>query len=266
MELVSSGVDIWNSKARPWAIFDERYRQILQEKITRHYWYYEIGSSTPAEFVSTLNTTLFEEMPYFNKLYESTLFKIQPLYNYLLEEDTSTKQLTKRETKDNQEQSLDRESEGNTTGNSNATNSSDVIGTRTYNEDEHKEVETNEIFHDTPEGMLDLSSTDYATNVTYRTGNEDSNVVHDEDTTQNTQGRTNSETTGTENLVWNQILNDVKTGEFFQNVDGIVSKRARGVLNTSQSKLLQDYRDILINIDMQVIDAVSRCFQQVWLL
>lgn len=62
-------------------IFDEKYRGHLNQLITDHYYFYEIGAETPARFVHNLNTTMNENMPYFNKLYLSALLVTDPLKN-----------------------------------------------------------------------------------------------------------------------------------------------------------------------------------------
>lgn len=60
--------------------FDENYRIPLEKKILRHYFLREIGSETEERFAFYLNTAMHELMPYYNKLYETELFKFNPLY------------------------------------------------------------------------------------------------------------------------------------------------------------------------------------------
>lgn len=52
-------------------IFEESYRETLNNKIINHYKFYEIGLETPQLFKDRLHCKLNEIMPYYNKLYES---------------------------------------------------------------------------------------------------------------------------------------------------------------------------------------------------
>ena len=65
-------------------IFDEAYRQTLNDKIIRHYWLYEIGSETSGLFRWNLRDAMFLIMPYYNQLYlsEITAKGIQPLIDH----------------------------------------------------------------------------------------------------------------------------------------------------------------------------------------
>lgn len=62
-------------------IFDEAYRETLNNKIIRHYWMYEIGSETAGLFRWNLRDAMFMVMPYYNQMYlsEITAKGIQPL-------------------------------------------------------------------------------------------------------------------------------------------------------------------------------------------
>ena len=56
-------------------IFDEMYREELNNKILQHFWYREIGQETPDRFNRMLRRKMFEIMPYYNQLYKSTLLE-----------------------------------------------------------------------------------------------------------------------------------------------------------------------------------------------
>lgn len=62
-------------------IFDESYRQTLNDKIIRHYYFQEIGAETVARFRWYLRNTMFEMMPYFNQLYDSLNLITDPITN-----------------------------------------------------------------------------------------------------------------------------------------------------------------------------------------
>lgn len=60
-------------------IFDEAYRDILNQKIIDHFWYNEIAHETVDMWIRQMQTKMQEIMPYYNKLYEAELIKIDPL-------------------------------------------------------------------------------------------------------------------------------------------------------------------------------------------
>jgi len=60
-------------------IFDEAYRDILNQKIIDHFWYNEISHETVDMWMRQMRTKMQEIMPYYNKLYEAELIKIDPL-------------------------------------------------------------------------------------------------------------------------------------------------------------------------------------------
>lgn len=59
-------------------IFNEAYRETLNQKIRDHYAFEEIGFETPARFCHRMRTKMQEIMPYYNKLYQSELAEIDP--------------------------------------------------------------------------------------------------------------------------------------------------------------------------------------------
>ena len=62
-------------------IFDPAYKNVLETKIVKHFWFREIGQETYGKFHFYLDTLMNEVMPYFNKLYESELLEFNPLYD-----------------------------------------------------------------------------------------------------------------------------------------------------------------------------------------
>lgn len=65
-------------------IFDEAYRQTLNDKIIRHYFMYEIGAETAGLFRMFVRDAMFLIMPYYNQLYLSEIAAkgIQPLIDH----------------------------------------------------------------------------------------------------------------------------------------------------------------------------------------
>lgn len=63
-------------------IFDENYRLVLEKNILRHFYTREIGAETVGLWKLWLEDKMNEIMPYFNKLYEMYVVKVNPLYNF----------------------------------------------------------------------------------------------------------------------------------------------------------------------------------------
>lgn len=95
--LLKHGFDIGLSE-KDYPIFDENYRKVLNQKIIEHYYFNEIGQETAERFKFTLNRTMHEIMPYFNKLYLSEKIDISPITRYNLNESGNRKQGNKTTT------------------------------------------------------------------------------------------------------------------------------------------------------------------------
>lgn len=122
-------------KMTSYPIFDENYRETLNQKILYHYYENEIGFETASLFRFYLNNKLNEIMPYYNELYNKQI--------KLLDKLDKNVDLT---------ETFKRDSKTNTTSRSNSKNSG------------------KNVFLDTPQGNLykgDIDSTDYATSVTW---------------------------------------------------------------------------------------------------
>lgn len=76
-EILDSGETIWHTDDK-YPIFDEAFREPLQQKIERHYLNWEIGQETVQMFRFALNRKMHEIMPYYNQLYLSEI-NIDPL-------------------------------------------------------------------------------------------------------------------------------------------------------------------------------------------
>ena len=133
-------------------IFDETHREVLNNKIIRHYFMREIGLETLELFRYFMRMKMWEIMPYYNQLYKSELLEFDPL---------STKDMKTDETwnVDNTRDQTD-----DWTRKENGTLNSDTTS------------DDRSIFQDTPMSMLDspgsnpVSNLQYATNVTYDHG------------------------------------------------------------------------------------------------
>lgn len=152
-------------------IFDEAYRETLNNNILMHYYENEIGFETAGLFKVYLNQKMFEIMPYYNELY-----KVQK--KILLNDITNNVNLT---------ETFKRDTSTNTSSNS-ASTSSGIS--------KSKNVEQN-----TPQGKLkyeDVDNFSYASNLTMDK-NDTSNSVNDSAT---------GESSGNENYIKTIIGNN----------------------------------------------------------
>ena len=166
-------------------IFDENYRETLNQKILYHYYENEIGFETASLFRFYLNNKLNEIMPYYNELYNKQI--------KLLDKLDKNVDLT---------ETFKRDSKTNTTSKSNSKNSG------------------KNVFLDTPQGNLykgDIDSTDYATSVTWN-----KNDIDDTSDATGTGLENYIKTiTGNNGSKYNiEILNDIKNN--LMNIDLMV--------------------------------------------
>ena len=63
------GYDIFDPY-NPYPIFDEDYREHLNDSVLTHFWWREIASETPAKFIFFLNRKMIEKMPAINVVYQ----------------------------------------------------------------------------------------------------------------------------------------------------------------------------------------------------
>ena len=165
-------------KMTDYPIFDENYRNVLNQKILNHYYENEIGFETAPLFRFYLNNKLNEIMPYYNILYEKQLQLLNNIdKNVNLVEDFK----------------------GNNTNNSNTNN--EIESTSNSN----GTSKNKNLFQDTPQGDLnntELENQTWATNYTMN-NTENENEINDNSSS---NGTTNSN--GTNNYLKSIIGNN----------------------------------------------------------
>ena len=146
-------------------IFDENYREILNNKILNHYFDAEIGFETAPLFRHYLLAKLNEIMPLYNILYE----KQKELLNNILDNVNLTETF---ESENSNNSNVSNNSQSNSTGNSNMKN----------------------LFQDTPQGELDTTSINnqkWATNLTLNENNTNGNITDNSTSVGNSNGTNN---------------------------------------------------------------------------
>lgn len=213
---------------KDYPIFDESYREQLNNKIIQHYYFREIGFETEALFKNRLNQKMNEIMPYYNQMYESSKLKIDPLSTIDLEEVFS------RKSKTTGEGTSSTSGTGNNTNNFNSTDTTDYGKISKFSDIAQAQTTPNEILNDK-----------YLTSATVDDG-QDKNTNTGTNTSQ-----TESTTSGT------------STDK--RNLDEDTTLTRKGNNGTaSESELLNMYRETFLNIDMMVIDELSELFLGIW--
>lgn len=217
--IIENGYDL---QLNEYPIFDENYRQKLNQKIINHYYFREIGFETVGLFRFYLKQTMNEIMPYYNQLYESALLEIDPL-NTINFTETLTRTKIGNDTKNFNE---------DTTVNSNGDSNSNSTKSTNF-----KDVES-----DTPQGMLSIGNIEGDLYASY------ARISKNEDTTNSTA---HQETTDTQKR---------KNDEKINREDNENYTRTEKGNRESQSELLMKYRQTFLNIDMQVINKLNDLF------
>lgn len=213
---------------KDYPIFDESYREQLNNKIIQHYYFREIGFETEALFKNRLDQKMNEIMPYYNQMYESSKLKIDPLSTIDLEEVFS------RKSKTTGEGTSSTSGTGNNTNNFNSTDTTDYGKISKFSDIAQAQTTPNEILNDK-----------YLTSATVDDG-QDKNTNTGTNTSQ-----TESTTSGT------------STDK--RNLDEDTTLTRKGNNGTaSESELLNMYRETFLNIDMMIIDDLDELFLGIW--
>lgn len=274
---------IFTSKA---PFFDESYRSVLCQKILKHYYLREICCETVGIWKLWMNERLETIMPYYNQLYESELIKFEPLndVNLTRKHDRKVDGTEERNGETSDTANGTREITNNGTKNTTNNDTREVTVTNDTKEtgtsDTTTSAESNEtkrdLYSDTPQGAITgLENENYLTNARKITDNVTNSGSEDTGTTRNIDNdyTENDTTNNTENTTTNNTENmttiDTKTG----------TNKVTGTSNTTEdyletligkqgsgtySKMLMEFRDTFLNIDMMVIDEFKDLFFGLW--
>lgn len=244
--------------------FDENYRKTLQEKILLTYYTREICEETVGLWKLRLLSKMQNIMPYYNQLYSETFEKygINPFFTVDLHDNV---------TEDRANNSLDNRTGDNTVTNT-GSEASSSSGNEHYSRDlsdtmsgGHTDDRNNtRLFSDTPQGATVNLAGGYLTNVTKDEG----------DVTRTYQNEKNEAkgTTETINNAQNLIVRDLTNGTIYN--DKLTRQanenllRAREIVGkqagVSYSKLLKEFRETFLNIDLQIINECKDLFFGLW--
>lgn len=214
-------------------IFDDAYRDVLCAKILRHFYTREIGFETYGLWKLKLNTRLNEIMPYYNKMYESELLEFNPMYdvNYTRSGSESLS------TSESMSSSLS------------SSESQRMSNSASYENSMLPQSHEWVLEQDTPQnGLSDVESMAYLSRATKTArGGHDRNVGESNDNGQSSRSATTTDTS---------LKEGYDTKGYLESIVGYRSN--------NPSKLLSDYRDTFLNIDMMIIRDLEPLFMQLW--
>lgn len=260
--LIDTGFDF---KLDTYPIFDENYRNTLNQKILNHYYENEIGFETPALFRFYLNSKLNEIMPFYNILYEKQLQLLQNIdKNVNITEDfrgsdtknntasstNNSHSETETETENKTDTKTDTETESESSSNSSSSGSSS----------------SKNLFQDTPQGQLsqtDIDNQTWATNLTLdSTSNE--NGIEDSSSSSGSSTNTSSNTSSlsssgsSSNTSSNSsTVNENGTNNYIKSIIG----NNGGRYNLD---ILADLQKNLMNVDLMIINDLNELFMQIF--
>lgn len=262
-------------------IFDENYRELLNQKIINHYYFREIGMETAELFKRYLNTTMNEIMPYYNQLYKSELLEFNPFYNVdkTIVSDKNNNSVSDfiGNTTGKNQQKADTENTQTNNGKQQTTTAATSVGESVGNSKGSGKTtnKSKRVSSDTPQGFLSINSID---NETYASAAEMANgesvnefTVNDTKATSNnsesgTTDQTNiAETKAKGNTTSNtttetDTANKTTSNDFENYVSHVIGKSE----GETYSEMLLKFRDTFLNIDMMIIDELKTCFMMIY--
>lgn len=253
---------------KDYPIFDENYRNILNEKIINHYLFNEIGMETAELFKFYLNTTMREIMPYYNQLYKSELLEFNPLYDSDLTTvyDKTNDNTSSTETNNQTINKSKATTNGNVENESDSFSHSDAHSTGDSHGNSVGNGNTKNVHSDTPQGFLSINSIENETYASDATMSKTTDI-------NTTMAQSHNDEIGyaNESSHSNSVNNSITNGAATLNSDNNVFNIANNFENyvshvvgkspgMSYSDLLLRFRDTFLNIDMMIIKELNDCF------
>lgn len=205
-------------------LYDESHRTELNEKIVRHYALREIGQETAQQFVFYLGMTMAEVMPFFNERYRTLGLEYDPLVSMDMTTDS--------------ENGSESQSSGKASSTQDSTSSS-------ASKSANSSTTTSKSFDsDVPQTGVVGDFSRYASHANESQADSSGTASSSQDSTSHTTAQSATD---------------------FQH-DSNKSRGLSHVTGRSQSavSLIQEYRQAVINVDMEVVRSLEPCFMQVW--
>lgn len=215
---------------KKYPIFDESHRDILNKKIIDTYFTREIGIESVDDWVMKLNVKMANIMPKYNQLYKSELLNFDPLITMDMKQISDSNSESNSDTTANNVSKTDSESEELANQNSTTTTDSKA---RVVNST-------------TPQKRL-------AGNMDYASGGTDTTSL---------TGVDNDATSGSN--ASSTVNNNSDTTSNVSNNDSAHGESSTKGYSGSPSALLQEFRDTILNIDLEIIEELDELFMQIW--
>ena len=275
-------------------IFDENYRETLETKIIRHYYTREIGLETYGLWKLKLQTKLNEIMPYYNKLYESELFTYNPLYDVDMTtthvgrktgENTNVDSRISERSNSGTSKNVGDETKADTnrattSGERSVENTGSETNTGRTKNSATRDYERNDAYSDTPQGTLNnVKNLNYLTNVRNIVDTEMTNENGETtgaSASENKQSETNQQTVTGDNTSATKRVSE-RTDDFTESNknEGTNTETSKSTedyvlhvmgksAGVNYARMIKDFRDNLLNIDMDVIRELNDLFMLIW--
>lgn len=275
-------------------IFDENYRVPLETKIIRHYYTREIGLETYGLWKLKLQTKLNEIMPYYNKLYESELYKYNPLYDVDMttthvgrktgENTNVDSRLSERSnsgtSKNVGDETTADTNRATTSGNRNVDNTGSETNTGRSKNSATRNYQRDDAYSDTPQGTLsNVKNLNYLTNARNIVDTEMTNENGETtgaSASENKQVETNQQTVTGDNTSATKRVSE-RTDDFTESNknEGTNTETSKSTedyvlhvmgksAGVNYARMIKDFRDNLLNIDMDVIRELNDLFMLIW--
>lgn len=242
---------IFTSKA---PFFDESYRSLLCQKILKHYYFREICCETVGIWTVWMNERLEMIMPYYNQLYESAKLEFDPL------NDVNVTRKHDRTVDGTEERNGETIDTSNGTRKVTGTNDTNETGTSKTTTSGKSDETKRDLYSDTPQGAITgLENENYLTNARKITDGVTSSGNENTNTTRNVNSNyTENETTNNMKNGTNKVTGTSNTTEDY--LETLVGKQG----SETYSKMLMEFRNTFLNIDMLVIDEFKDLFFGLW--
>lgn len=262
-------------------IFDENYRELLNQKIINHYYFREIGMETAELFKRYLNTTMNEIMPYYNQLYKSELLEFNPFYNVdkTIVSDKNNNSVSDfiGNTTGKNQQNADTENTQTNNGKQQTTTAATSVGESVGNSKGSGKTtnKSKRVSSDTPQGFLSINSIDsetyasaaemangetvneFTVNDTKATSSNSENGTTDQTNVAETKAKGNTTSNATTET---DTANKTTSNDFENYVSHVIGKSE----GETYSEMLLKFRDTFLNIDMMIIDELKTCFMMIY--
>lgn len=205
-------------------IYDENHRAELNEKIIRHYALREIGQETAQQFVFYLGVTMAEIMPYFNERYKTLDMEYNPLQSV----DMTT----------------DSENGSESQSSSKASSTQDSTSSSSSKSDNASTTTSKSFDSDVPQTGVVGDFARYASHA----------------------NESQADSSGTASSSQDSASHATSHSATDYQHDASNSKGKSHVRGRSQSamSLVQEYRNAIINVDMEIVRSLEPCFMQLW--